>query len=499
MQPKIYIHLFFIVTLIISFQPSALSQQKSAKRKAQSAKQFSLEELEHRTFNWFWDLVDKNYQVPDRHPTRQFSSIAATGFGLTTYCIGVERHYVTRNQAAERVLKTLQFLLNAPQGAAQSGVTGFHGFYYHFLDHENGTRYKDVELSTIDTGLLMAGVLSVMSYFDSTDATEIAIREVAEKLYRRVEWDWFQNDNKNLSMGYHPEKGFIKAEWIGYNEAMVLLIIAIGSPTHPIDASAWQRWCAPYKWETFYGQEHVNFDPLFGHQYSQMYIDFKGIQDSFMRAKGIDYFENSRRATLANRAYCIANPQKYKNYGVNEWGLTACDGPGDALKNEEVKELKNGKDASYSIARKFMGYSARGAASTNIVDDGTIAPTAVGGSLPFAPEVCLPALQNIWDKYYGTLITEYGFKDAYNATFSLQQSAVSQQPSSISAQSSKLKAQSSDFWIDKDYLGIDQGPIIIQIENYRSQFVWKLMRKNPYIVSGLKKAGFKNGWIDNKG
>jgi len=497
MQPKIYILLFFIVALTGCSKPiTSLSAQTLHATSLQ--KKFSLEELEHRTFNWFWDLVDKNYQVPDRHPTRQFSSIAATGFGLTAYCIGVERHYVTRIQAAERVLKTLQFLLNAPQGAAQSGVTGFHGFYYHFLDHENGTRYKDVELSTIDTGLLMAGVLSVMSYFDSNDATEIAIREVAEKLYRRVEWDWFQNPNKNLSMGYHPENGFIKAEWIGYNEAMVLLIMAIGSPTHPIDASAWQRWCKPYKWDTFYGQEHVNFDPLFGHQYSQMYIDFKGIQDSFMRAKGIDYFDNSRRATLANRAYCIANPQKYKNYSANEWGLTACDGPGDELRNEEVKKLRNGKDTTFIFSRKFMGYSARGAASTNIVDDGTIAPTAVGGSLPFAPEVCLPALENMWNKYYGTLVTEYGFKDAYNVTYNFEPLTMSNEPSRNSAQSSKLKAQSSNGWVDKDYLGIDQGPIIIQIENYRSQFVWKLMRKNPYIVAGLKKAGFKNGWIDNR-
>lgn len=484
MQPKIYILTFVIVTLTSctsSRQGTALSQQKK----------FSLEELEHRTFNWFWDLVDKNYQVPDRHPTRQFSSIAATGFGLTTYCIGVERHYVTRNQATERVLKTLQFLFNAPQGDAASGVTGFHGFFYHFLDHENGTRYKDVELSTIDTGLLMAGVLSVMSYFDSNEATEIAIRETAEKLYRRVEWDWFQNKNKNLSMGYHPEKGFIKAEWIGYNEAMVLLIMAIGSPTHPVDTNAWQRWCKPYKWGTFYGQEHVNFDPLFGHQYSQMYIDFKGIQDSFMRAKGIDYFENSRRATLANRAYCIANPEKYSNYSANEWGLTACDGPGDfVMETQNIASLPK---------RKFMGYSARGAASTNIIDDGTIAPTAVGGSIPFAPEVCLPALKNMWNKYYGTLVTEYGFKDAYNATFCVTPLAASNEHSITQE---KLKAQNSQpkapFWIDKDYLGIDQGPIIIQIENYRSQFVWKLMKKNPYIVAGLKKAGFKNGWIDNK-
>ena len=238
-------------------------------------------------------------------------------------------------------------------------------------------------------------------------------------------------------------------------------------PTHPIPADSWERWCKPYKWATFYGQEHLNFEPLFGHQYSHMYIDFKGIQDDYMRQKGIDYFENSRRATLANRAYCVDNATKFKNYSANEWGLTACDGPKDTT------ATVNG----FNI--RFMGYGARGAASTQIVDDGTIAPTAVGGSVPFAPEVCIPALENMWNKYAQTsLVTEYGFKDAYNPSYTYGKG-------------------NEKGWIDVDYLGIDQGPIIIQIENYRSQFVWNLMKKNPYITAGLKKAGFKGGWLDS--
>ncbi len=439
---------------------------------------FSLDELERRTFRWFWDLVDKNYQVPDRHPQRDFSSIAATGFGLTAYCIGSERGYVTRAQAAERVLKTLQFLWAAPQGGGVSGFSGFHGYFYHFLDHEKGLRFKDVELSSIDTGLLMAGVLSAMSYFDKNDPTENQVRDLADKLFRRVEWSWFLNKKNNLSMGFHPEKieknrnPFLDNEWIGYNEAMVLLIMAIGSPTHPIPADCWERWCAPYKWATYEGQEHVNFEPLFGHQYSQMYIDFKGIQDPYMAAKGIDYFENSRRATLAQRNYAIKNPKNYKNYGPNEWGLTACNGPRDTT------ITMNGKE------HKFWEYSARGAASIRVIDDGTIAPTAVAGSLPFAPEVCLPALENMWNKYANTpLVTEYGFKDAYNPTYTF-----------FSRNNANPKISESG-WIDRDYLGIDQGPIIIQIENYRSNFVWNLMKKNPYIVAGLKKAGFKGGWL----
>ena len=466
---------FFLITLLGCDQkPNSSTVQIQPKDNPKDNPKFSLDEVERRTFRWFWDLIDKNYQVPDRHPKRDFSSIAATGFGLTTYCIGAERGYVTRAQAADRVVKTLRALWAMPQGDAKAGVSGYKGFYYHFLDHENSLRFKEVELSSIDTGLLMAGVLSVMSYFDKeNDPIEREIHELTEKLYKRVEWTFFLNNKNNLSMGYHPGRGFLNAEWIGYNEAMVLLVIAMGSPTHPIPADSWERWCAPYKWATYQGQAHVNFEPLFGHQYSQMYIDFRGIKDDYMSKNGIDYFENSRRATLAQRNYAIENPNKYKNYSANEWGLTACNGPRDTVVNI------NG------TSRKFFEYGARGAASIRVVDDGTIAPTAVGGSIPFAPEVCIPALENMWNKYYNTpLVTEYGFKDAYNPTYTFY------------SNNNSNPQITEGGWIDRDYLGIDQGPIVIQIENHRSELVWKLMKKNPYIVAGLKKAGFKGGWLD---
>ena len=462
---------FCLITLLGCDQkPNSTSVQTQPKDNPK----FSLDEVEHRTFRWFWDLIDKNYQVPDRHPQRDFSSVAATGFGLTVYCVGAERGYVTRAQAADRVVKTLRALWAMPQGDAKAGVSGYKGFYYHFLDHENALRFKEVELSSIDTGLLMAGVLSVMSYFDKgNDPIEREIHELTEKLYKRVEWTFFLNDKNNLSMGYHPGRGFLKAEWIGYNEAMVLLVMAMGSPTHPIPADCWERWCAPYKWATYQGQEHVNFEPLFGHQYSHMYIDFRGIKDDYMSKKGIDYFENSRRATIAQRNYAIENPNNYKNYSANEWGLTACNGPRDTVVNI------NG------TSRKFFEYGARGAASIRVVDDGTIAPTAVGGSIPFAPEVCIPALENMWNKYYNTpLVTEYGFKDAYNPTYTFY------------SNNNSNPQITEGGWIDRDYLGIDQGPIVIQIENHRSELVWKLMKKNPYVIAGLKKAGFKGGWLD---
>lgn len=454
----------FSLTLLLLLAFSCGTRHDKA-NKTNTPVPFSLEELQRRTFHYFWDLADSaNYQVPDRYPARTFSSIAATGFGLTTYLIGAENGWVTRAQAAERVRLTLRTLLELPQGPDPEGVAGYKGFFYHFLTLDKALRFKQVELSTIDTGLLMAGVLSVMSYFDRDTPEEREIRQTADALFRRVEWNWAMNGAKTMSMGWHPEKGFIPAQWAGYNEAMVLLIMAMGSPTHPIPASSWEEWCKTYEWAEYRGQEHVNFDPLFGHQYSHMYIDFRGIQDPYMQAKGIDYFENSRRATYANRAYCIANPKGFKGYGENVWGLTACDGPAYDTR------VINGDTI------QFMEYSARGACSIREVDDGTIAPTAAGGSIPFAPEICIPALKTMWETYYPDLVDTYGFRDAFNPTY--------------------VWGKDGDKgWFDPDYIGIDQGPIAIQIANHQSEFVWNLMKKNPYILEGLKKAGFTGGWL----
>ena len=421
---------------------------------------YSVEELSRRTFDYFWKTADTvNFQIPDRYPTLTFSSIAATGFGLSAYIVGVEKQYVTREAAAERTLKTLKVLWNLPQGPEESGIAGYKGFFYHFLTLDKATRFKTVELSSIDTGLLMAGILSVMSYFDGDNETEKQIRETADVLYRRVEWDWMMNGKESMSMGYHPEKGFLDAQWKGYNEAMVLLIMAMGSPTHPIDSSAWDVWCSTYPWDTFYGQEHVNFDPLFGHQYSHVWIDFRGIQDEYMRDKGIDYFENSKRATLANRAYCVANPLGAKGYGSYCWGLTACDGPGGGKREVDGKPWE------------FFDYRARGACSIQIVDDGTIAPTAAGGSYPFTPALSDSTLAYMWNTYYHDLVGEYGFKDAFNLTY--------------------VDEKNPRGWFDVDYLGIDQGPILLMIANHQSGTIWNVMKKNPYIMEGMRKAGFQ--------
>ncbi|MCP9236995.1 glucoamylase family protein [Lewinella sp. JB7] len=426
---------------------------------------FSLDELQRRTFNYFWETaLPGNYQIPDRWPTERFSSIAATGFGLTSYLVGVERGYVTREQAAERTLLTLEKLWSLPQGPEMTGVAGYRGLFYHFLTNDEALRYKDVELSTIDSGLLMAGVLSAQSYFDGTDETERRIRELADLLYRRVEWDWSLNEQGRMSMGWRPDREFIPADWNGYNEAMILLVLGLGSPTHPLPDDAWERWTENYAWEEFQGYDHLNFSPLFGHQYSHMYIDFRGIRDDYMREHDSDYFENSRKATLANRAYCIENPQGFAGYGPNQWGLTACDGPGG------LDTLYRGQEV------KFFDYRARGASARHVIDDGTIAPTAAGGSVPFAPEECIAALDHMWTTRYDSLVGPYGFRDAFNPSFTFGKG-------------------NENGWYDVDYLGIDQGPILIQIENHRSELIWKLMRKNPYIRRGLERAGFTGGWL----
>ncbi len=456
-----------IVLFLLFFLGSCEVTQSQEQPPADDVTAFDLDELQHRTFNYFWELADENnFQIPDRYPKRTFSSIAATGFGLTAYIAGVENGYVSRQEAAGRVLNTLKVLYSLPQGDESTGMAGYKGFFYHFLTYNNATRYKDVELSSIDTGLLMAGVLSVQSYFDGENEVESQIRQVADELYRRVEWDWMMADEGTMSMGWRPEKGKIIHTYNGYSEAMILYILALGSPTHPVEPEVWQNWTETYPWETFQNQTFVNYSPLFTHHYSHMYIDFKGIRDEYMRNKGIDYFENSRRATIANRNHCLENPEKAVGYGEHCWGLTACDGPG--YKEVEI----DGKNWT------FHGYAARGASAVYTRDDGTIAPTAVGGSVPFAPEICLPALKHMWETYNEELVGEYGFRDAFNLTWEDDKTG-------------------EKGWFDDDYLGIDQGPILIQIENYKTGLVWEIMKKNPYIIQGLKKAGFTGGWLEN--
>lgn len=454
-----------------------------------AAEAFS-EDLSRRTFRYFWETTDtKRCLAPDRWPSNPFSSIAATGFALTAYGIGAERGYVTRNEAAVRTRDCLRFYWTAPQGPATQGVTGHKGFFYHFLKNEDGTRSRQTELSTVDTTLLLGGVLFAQSYFDRRNAVEAEIRELADKIYARVDWNFVQRENskipsgnggsgKAIAMGWYPEKqDFGTHDWVGYNEGMLIYILAAGSPTHPVGREAWDNgWAAKLQedWGTYRGYEHLQFEPLFGHQYSHVWVDFRGIQDSFMHAKGIDYFENSRRATLSQQAYGAANPDEWVGYSGTMWGWTASDGPTNAANGL----LVNGKP------RKFMGYSARGVSAVRVVDDGTIVPTAPGGSIPFAPEQTLTALMTMRQTYGARLYTDYGFKDAFNPSYTF-----------VDAGSRSGTVDPQLGWVARDHLGIDQGPILAMLENHRSGLVWKVMRKNPHVRRGLTRLGFSGGWL----
>lgn len=433
------------------------------------------EEIEKRTFRFFFETTNpKNGLAPDRWPTPSFSSIAAVGYALAAYAVGVERGWCSRAAALERTLATLRFFWNAPQGPDPSGTAGYKGFYYHFLDMQTGSRFRDVELSSVDTSILLMGVLFSGQYFDRDNPGEREVRDLSYKLYARADWNFFRSDGRAaVSMGWHPEKGLIDANWTGMNEGMFVCILALGAPLHAVPPKSWDAWTATYGpfWRGRGATRRLAFAPLFGHQYSQIWIDFRSIRDSVMRQAGFDYFENSRRETYANRAYCMANPMGWRGYSSNVWGLSACDGPGSFELPYRGQK------------RTFFGYSARGPVDEpDGRDDGTITPTAALGSLPFAPEIVIPCAEALIREE--GLFDRYGFKDSFNPSFTFN--------------NVKLDTGSVDQrrgWVAKDYLGLDQGPILLQAANHRSGFVWRRMRQVPAIRRGLKLAGFSGGWL----
>jgi hypothetical protein len=411
-----------------------------------------LDRLECAAFDYFWHEANPtNGLIKDRSTPDSKCSIAAVGFGLSGIAIGIERGWISRESGRERVLTTLRTFVEGKQGAESEGNIGYRGWFYHFLDMKSATRgmrgWKS-ELSSIDTALFLAGAVDAGEFFDRENPDEARIRAAATTLIRRVDWGWMADGANLFRGGWNPESGFIPYRWQGYNEAMLLYLLALGADAlEPAGeagrkpAVSWEAWIRTYKWSSHHGFDYIEFPPLFGHQYSHCWIDFRGIADAFLRTKNIDYFENSRRAALAQHAYCVANPGNFPNYGPLEWGLTACDGP-----------QRDG----------YAGYRARGAPPAEN-DDGTIAPTAVAGSLPFAPEICLPTLRNFATKYHDRFWTRYGFGDAFN-----------------------VKAD----WFGTVALGIDQGPIVLMIENYRTGAVWKRMMRSPVIKRGLERAGF---------
>jgi hypothetical protein len=277
-----------------------------------------------------------------------------------------------------------------------------------------------------------------------------------------VDWRWALNRRATVTHGWRPGRGFLPYRWEGYDEALILYILGLGSPTFPLPAESYEAWLSTYSWRKIYGFELVHEGSLFVHQMSHLWVDFRGIQDRYMRDRGLDYFENSRRATYVQQEYAVRNPHGFEGYSRECWGLTASEGPGP-------KTLKVD-----GVRRRFYGYVARGVPDGP--DDGTLAPWAVATSLPFAPEIVFPSIRYYREKLDLSAGNAYGFKATFNPTF-------------------PERGRNKWGWVSPCHYGINQGPILIMVENYRTQLVWKLMRACPYVVEGLRRAGFRGGWL----
>lgn len=428
-----------------------------------------LSSLQQESFAYFLaEANEANGLVRDKTAPDWPASIAAVGLALTVYPIGVERGMMTREHARARTLATLRFFAASAQGRGPKD-SGYKGFYYHFLDMETGARAFNSELSSIDTALLIAGMLTAAAYFTSDDGADVEIRLLAEQLYRRVDWQWMLAQDMGeaplLCHGWKPRRGFLKHRWKGYDEALILYILALGSPTFPIPAASYGAWLDGYQWNSAYGIDYLYAGPLFIHQMSHVWIDFRGIQDDYMAGRGIDYFENSRRATYVQQRYAIDNPRHFGRYGEHCWGISASDGPGPARQSVD------------GVRTVFYDYIARGVPWGP--DDGTLAPWAVVASLPFAPEIVLPTIEA-----FSRLPLEegnrYGFKPAFSATFR------------------HAKDGADIGWVSGYHFGINEGPSVVMIANHRDDFIWRLMRACGHLQTGLRRAGFRGGWLDRQ-
>ena len=418
-----------------------------------------LDGFQRAAFDYFLQKINpRNGLVADRSREGAPASIAVVGFALSSYPVAVERGWMGRTESAARTLVTLRFFLNSQQSDVPD-ASGYKGFYYHFLDLESGKRVWQSELSLVDTAFLLAGILTAKVYFDQSIQSETEIRDLADILYRRVDWRWAQNGKSSVAQGWKPECGFLHYGWEGYDEAAILYVLGLASPTHPLSDDSFLTWTSTYQWENIYGYNFLYSGPLFTHEYSHAWIDFRGIQDKFMRKRNCDYFENTRRAIYVQREYARRNPHEFKGYCENCWGLTASDGPGNKTLRVD------------SINRDFFSYAARGVPFGP--DDGSIAPSAPLASLPFTPEMSLSAIRHLCERY-PHISRGYRLPSAFNPT---------------------MTESDPEGWISEGYFGLDQGMIVLMIENYRSQLIWKLMQKCSYIRKGLHRAGFKNGWL----
>lgn len=407
-----------------------------------------MDRLQRAAFGYFLRAVNPaNGLVADTSREKSPVSIAVVGFALAAYPAAVERGWMTRADAVAHALAALRFFHGSDQTGSPS-ATGFKGFYYHFLHPRTGARVWRSELSMIDTALLAAGALSASMYFTGSTRAEVELRELADALYRRIDWRWAQDGAATIRQGWKPESGFLHYGWEGYNEAIVLYVLALGSPTHALRSDCYQAWTETYQWENLYGYDLLHAGPLFVHQFSHAWIDLRGPRDRFMREKRCDYFENSRRAAYVQREYAKRNPLGHAGYDENCWGLTACDGP-----------------------PTLFGYTARGVPYGP--DDGTLSCGAVLASLPFAPEIVLPSVRRMITRY-PEMSTGHQLASGFNPT---------------------LAGPDGRAWVSPGHYGLDQGIVVLMIENYRTQLIWRLMRACPYVATGLRRAGFGGGWL----
>ncbi len=422
-----------------------------------------LREIQRQSFGYFLHEPNElNGLVPDKTAPSWPASIAAVGMALTAYPIGVERGWMTRAHALERSLRTLRFFAASEQSESP-GATGYRGFYYHFLDCGTGRRAVQSELSSIDTALLIAGMLTVAAFFDADTDDERELRNLADALYARVDWRWMCHGDPLLRHGWMPEGGgFLPYRWQGYDESMLMYLLALGAPHDPLPPATWNEWLRPCAWTSVEGIEYLHAGPLFIHQFAHVWLDLRGLQDAFMRAHASDYFQNSRKAVRVQQRYAERNPGGFAMYSACSWGLTASDGPGEKAPGERVG------------GRLYFDYVARGVPDGP--DDGTLSPWAVVASLPFAPEIVLPTIEQ-FQSLQLHVGNRYGFRASFNPTFPGDR-------------------EHPIGWVSKHHFGINEGPTVMMVANQLDGTIWRLMRRCAPFVDGLRRAGFEGGWLD---
>lgn len=420
-----------------------------------------LDRLQAAAFGYFTRHTDSDTGlVADNGKAGSAASIAATGFALSCYPIAVERGWLGRKQAAEVTLKTLQFFAGSRQGE-DAQATGYKGFYYHFLHMRSGKRAQQSELSTIDTALLLAGSTTAASYFDRSNAAEKAIRASAEDLFERVDWRWTLDRSKGeINQSWYPGEGFRRDDWEGYTEALILYVMGAASKSYPLPREVYANVVDKYRCRHNAGLDWVPATPLFIHLFPQAWIDLRGLDDGYIGKLGLDYFRNTRRAIAVQRVYAFLNPQHFRGYGKDVWGLSACMGP------QGERKTRDGE------TRRFQGYAARGVPAGP--DDGTLVPWAATACVAHDPEVAMAGTRTLLQACPEAL-HEGRFVGAINPS---------------------LPGNGATGWTAPACFGIDQGLVVMMIENARSGLPWRLARHSPVFKRGLQRLGFRGGWLD---